>query len=560
MHARGAAWHRRSLVVVLLLIAALMPLNAAAQGGTTYEVQAGDSLGYIAATYGTTVDAIIQANGLASGDTIWPGQKLTIPLPSAPTPGVQSPAPGQAPSSGNTSGSAGSSNRGNTYTVQLGDTLASIARDLGVSQSALATANNLTNPDLLWIGQPLLIPGTALGNAALAAPPSAVTQGDRYVVQPGDTLNSIAAGLGVSTADLMQANNLTNADLLLVGQKLVIPGQGGASSVANPTVPPQPTALPAVVATPLPPAPLPTATPAVAPAAGPTEYTVQPGDTLNSIAAQLGVSAADLLRANNIDNADVLSVGQKLRVPLADGSVPAAQPSLTAVPAAMATPVPTLYVPAITSSVTDVVTSPVRPATATPPPWAQQQTGQLRYVVESGDTLGSIARQYNTTAAQIARVNHLPSPDLVSVGMTLMIPAPAWTAPDLAGKPSRFVASIALQRCWLYQGNTIVANWPCSTGRPGTDTHPGSYRVQSKMDKAFGSTWNIWMPYWLGIYWAGASENGIHGIPYDKDSGWKLWEGYVGTPITYGCILLDQEHAKQLYDLAYIGMPVIVQR
>jgi lipoprotein-anchoring transpeptidase ErfK/SrfK len=67
------------------------------------------------------------------------------------------------------------------------------------------------------------------------------------------------------------------------------------------------------------------------------------------------------------------------------------------------------------------------------------------------------------------------------------------------------------------------------------------------------------MPYWLGIYWAGGSENGIHGIPYNASTGWRLWEGYVGTPVTFGCILLDDANAKTLYDLAYLGMPVIVQ-
>ena len=79
------------------------------------------------------------------------------------------------------------------------------------------------------------------------------------------------------------------------------------------------------------------------------------------------------------------------------------------------------------------------------------------------------------------------------------------------------------------------------------------------MDRAYGGTWNIWLPYWLGIYWAGALENGIHGIPYYADAGAKLWEGLVGTPISYGCILLDQVHARQLYEVAYIGMPVIIK-
>jgi LysM repeat protein len=267
---------------------------------------------------------------------------------------------------------------------------------------------------------------------------------------------------------------------------------------------------------------MPTARPSATPAptveayTGPTSYIVQPGDTLVSIAEALGIRADALAAENGITNVEIIHVGQELLLPN---------------PAGTATP---------------------RPPSDTPPV-------PVNHVVQSGETLGSIARKYGISASSIARANQITSPDLVSVGMTLAIPSPAWTSPKLSGAVSRFVASISQQRCWLYQGNQVVADWPCSTGKPGTETHPGSYKIQSKLDRAYGSTWNIWMPYWLGIYWAGASENGIHGIPYDpEDNTKRLWEGLVGTPVTYGCVLLNDEHAKQLYDLAFIGMPVIV--
>ena len=67
------------------------------------------------------------------------------------------------------------------------------------------------------------------------------------------------------------------------------------------------------------------------------------------------------------------------------------------------------------------------------------------------------------------------------------------------------------------------------------------------------------MPYWLGIYWAGASENGIHGLPWNAKSGVQVWTGNVGKPITFGCVMLDNVNAKMLYNTAWIGMPVVIK-
>jgi lipoprotein-anchoring transpeptidase ErfK/SrfK len=67
------------------------------------------------------------------------------------------------------------------------------------------------------------------------------------------------------------------------------------------------------------------------------------------------------------------------------------------------------------------------------------------------------------------------------------------------------------------------------------------------------------MPYWLGIYWAGGSENGIHGLPYNAKTGVQVWAGSVGKKITYGCVMLDNVNAKMLYNMAWIGMPVIIK-
>ena len=115
--------------------------------GIVYVVQPGDRLVDIAARYGVTAGALVQANGLANPDTIFVGQRLTIPGSSVST-----------PTPGGSSGNTPDTGQSVTYTVQRGDTLAAIARKYGVSMAALQQANGLKNPNLIWVGQKLVIP------------------------------------------------------------------------------------------------------------------------------------------------------------------------------------------------------------------------------------------------------------------------------------------------------------------------------------------------------------------------------------------------------------------
>lgn len=96
------------------------------------------------------------------------------------------------------------------YTVQSGDTLSDIAEEQGVTVSSLASANGIDNPDHIFSGQTLSIPGTGGGSAS-------------YVVQPGDNIPAIAAQFGISPRALIDANGLANPDLIYPGQELVIP-------------------------------------------------------------------------------------------------------------------------------------------------------------------------------------------------------------------------------------------------------------------------------------------------------------------------------------------------
>lgn len=122
----------------------------------------------------------------------------------------------------------------------------------------------------------------------------------------------------------------------------------------------------------------------------------------------------------------------------------------------------------------------------------------------------------------------------------------------------RIVVDISEQRMYVYENGRLKWSWVVSTGEPKRPTVPGEYRVQSKIRNARSNVWRLWMPWWLGIYWVGPIENGIHGLPV-SDAGYKMWEGYLGRRVSYGCIVLSDENARQLWEWADIGTPVTVR-
>ncbi|HEY4689298.1 MAG TPA: LysM domain-containing protein [Anaerolineae bacterium] len=131
-----------------------------------------------------------------------------------------------------------------TYVVQRGDTLSAIARRFGVSVIDIARANNIINPNLIRVGQTLIIPiqpgGTPLPTTTptpTPAPGSTIT----YVVQRGDTLYRIAVQFGTTVAAIRAANNLTNVNLIYIGQTLIIPLGSTPPRTPTPTLPPFPT-------------------------------------------------------------------------------------------------------------------------------------------------------------------------------------------------------------------------------------------------------------------------------------------------------------------------------
>jgi len=226
---------------------------------TVHVVRAGDSLGKIAARYGTTVAALQKANPGVKPQSLQVGQQIKLPATAAAPAAASTPA-GAAPA-------------GARYTVKAGDSLSAIAARNGTTVTALRQANNLRS-DTIQAGQQLLIPGVpgaaptvspSAGYEPPKPPPvraSGVISGDasvggvEHTLKPGETLGALAKRYGTTVDQIMAANEITDPRKVRAGQRLRIPARGG---VATAPAAPAPTA-PAPAAPPPPPpvAPQPT--------------------------------------------------------------------------------------------------------------------------------------------------------------------------------------------------------------------------------------------------------------------------------------------------------------
>lgn len=180
----------------------------------------------------------------------------------------------------------------NVHVVARGENLAAIANQYGVSVQTLISTNGLSNPNFIYSGQRLVIPGSAASTDSTAttspvAASSALPSGDGYyTVGRGDTLSGIAANNGMTMADLMRLNGLSNSNFVWVGQKLRVSARVEAIQSDKASEPQLANSI----------------------------YVVKAGDTLSGIAQANGITPQALLLANGLPNANFVWVGQRLRI------------------------------------------------------------------------------------------------------------------------------------------------------------------------------------------------------------------------------------------------------
>ena len=181
------------------------------------------------------------------------------------------------------------------------------------------------------------------------------------------------------------------------------------------------------------------------------------------------------------------------------------------------------------------------------------------YIVQPGDGLVTIATRFGIPPGLIAEAN--PDVDLnwLYVGQELTIPSEDVLRPYPPVPGKRIVISIAEQRLRVYENGGLLYDWPVSTGIASSPTYTGEFQVLDKNENAYASQWDLWMPHFVAVYRAGGDTyNGIHALPI-LSSGQRLWAGALGSPASYGCIILGIQEAETLYDWADIGVLVTIE-
>jgi LysM repeat protein len=182
------------------------------------------------------------------------------------------------------------------------------------------------------------------------------------------------------------------------------------------------------------------------------------------------------------------------------------------------------------------------------------------YTVGPGESLWAISLKLGMPMWHIMDANEGLTVDNIAAGMVLTIPSKNILLPLPVIPEKRIVIDIGDQTMTVYENGQVRNHYIVSTGMSNSPTMPGIFQVQSHEINAYASNWDLWMPHFLGIYeaWPGFM-NGIHGLPLLSGGG-RLWASSLGSPASYGCIILDLGAAEDLYFWAEDGVVVEINR
>ncbi|MBP8974888.1 MAG: LysM peptidoglycan-binding domain-containing protein [Anaerolineae bacterium] len=215
--------HVRQFMIALVALAVLLttPMLVAAQGGqTTHTVQAGENLTRIALKYGTTVQAIVQANNITNPNLVFVGQVLIIPGAGI-SPTLQPAGTIIAPTPQPTTAPAGET----VHVVQPGENLFRVALKYGLSTAFLASYNGITNPNLIYVGQKIRIPSGAAAQPAVPAPATATPFSTTVGATPvATTIPAVPVIPAATQTPAMPQNTATNVGFAY-GVQLHLPNQ-----------------------------------------------------------------------------------------------------------------------------------------------------------------------------------------------------------------------------------------------------------------------------------------------------------------------------------------------
>ena len=328
------------------------------------------------------------------------------------------------------------SSAGGQYTVQAGDTLYGISRKAGVSVDQLLTVNGLSTSSVIRPGQSLSLGtpakqtnstvATTVSTKSVSNTASTRTSGGNYIVQPGDTLYSIARRSGMSLNTLLSINGLSQSSVIFPGQSLTV-GQSDGRTVSAGYTPSKTTATSTSTS---------------------GTYTVQAGDTLYSIARRSGMSLNTLLSINGLSQSSVIRPGQTLSVSGNASQATATQVSYQSAGSTSGNGTytvkagDTLYRIAYNHgiSLTTLLsinglseTSTIRPGqqlvvsgsakattSTTKATTVSYSTGASTHTVQAGDTLFRIAKNNGLTLSELRALNGLTS-NTIRVGQVLKV-------------------------------------------------------------------------------------------------------------------------------------------